>query len=161
MLDATRIRSGHLSLHKENFDMVSLAEETIDRMRPLFLAVNNQLIFDRPQESIMLHGDKMRIEQVIVNLLSNGLRYGEGRPVTLKIERKNEKILLSVKDQGIGIDKKNQEKVFNRFERGSVESSVAGIGLGLFIVRELVRLHGGRIWIESEINKGATFFIEL
>ena len=161
MVDVTRIRSGHLSLNKEDFDILSLAEEVIERVRPMFAANNNELNFDKPSERIVVRCDKMRIEQVMINLLTNALRYGEGWPITLKIEKTNGKTVLSVKDRGIGIEKANHEKIFNRFERVSAENSIAGIGLGLFIVKELVQSHGGRIWLDSEVGKGSTFYIEL
>lgn len=83
------------------------------------------------------------------------------KPVTLRIEQAGNKSILSVKDQGIGIAKHDQERIFNRFERVPAESNIAGIGLGLFIVKELVRIHGGRIWLDSEVGKGSTFYVEL
>lgn len=161
MLDVTRIRSGHLSIHKENCDIVSLTEEVVERMRPLFIAGQTILSLERPKNSIMVYCDKMRIEQIITNLLTNGLRYGEGRPVSLKIEEIEGKTILSVKDHGVGVEKHNQERIFNRFERVLSETSIAGIGLGLFIVKELVRIHGGKIWLDSELGKGSTFYVQL
>lgn len=161
MLDVTRIRSGHLSLNKQSFDLGSLAVEVIDRLRPMFFAGHTELIYENPTESIEIEADKIRIDQILTNLLTNALRYGKAKPVIVKIKRHNSKILISVQDHGIGIDKDDRERIFNRFERASAESSVAGIGLGLFIVKELVHIHGGKIWLESERGKGSTFFIEI
>lgn len=161
MLDVTRIRSGQLSIEKERLDLKILAEETIERLRGMFVIAKAEVPILLPCESIYGYWDKMRIEQVLTNLLTNALRYGEGKPITVHIQKYENKVQLSVKDQGVGIEKKHHQKIFDRFERASMSNEAQGLGLGLFIVKELVAVHGGRIWLESEIGKGSSFFVEL
>lgn len=163
MLDVARIRSGKLQIDREVFDICDLINETVERLKIQFL----NSLSGPPQvfncDSALGEWDRMRIEQVIVNLMTNALRYGKGKPVVIHVEScdVSAKVKISVTDQGIGISKENQEKIFDRFERVSSESEIAGLGLGLFITKQIVESHGGRIWVESELEKGSTFFVEL
>jgi signal transduction histidine kinase len=102
------------------------------------------------------------MEQVITNLMTNAFRYGEDRPVTLRVEKRGETALISVRDHGIGLAPEMRERIFNRFERAGSNYQISGLGLGLFITQQIVSAHGGRIWVESPgLEKGATFFVEL
>jgi signal transduction histidine kinase len=103
--------------------------------------------------------DEFRIEQVISNLLTNALRYGARKPVTVKVFSDSEsgRAYVEVTDQGIGITPENQKRIFQQFERVSANHAVNGLGLGLFISEQIVLAHGGKIEVESEVGQGSTF----
>jgi signal transduction histidine kinase len=103
----------------------------------------------------------MRIEQVIINLLTNALRYGRGKPVEVRLQVEGGLAQLFVKDHGIGMSKEAQTKIFNRFERAVDSNEVSGLGLGLYISRQIVEAHGGTIRVESELGQGSTFEVVL
>ena len=110
----------------------------------------------------IVNWDKMRIEQVISNLLSNAIRYGERRPVTVRVSVIDAHARIDVCDKGLGIAPEDQERIFERFERiRKSDSEIQGLGLGLFITKRIVLSHGGRIWVESEVGKGSCFCVEL
>lgn len=161
MLDVARIRSGKLSIERENFDLCELISETIDRLQSQFGSLGKSVpVFNMDCRAIGFW-DRTRIEQILTNLLTNAVRYGEGKPVFVSVEDRKENYIISVKDQGIGIAKEAQEKIFERFERAVNANEVSGLGLGLFIAKKIVLAHGGSIWVESEPNKGSTFFVSL
>jgi signal transduction histidine kinase len=159
LLDLTRIRLGKLTLNKEEVDLRRLAADSLSRLR-LTVQQTPQIELDCPS-SIMGRWDPLRIEQVITNLLSNAVKYGEGSPVALKVERRGESVRIRVSDQGLGIAPEMQEKIFQRFERAEAVNHFSGLGLGLYITRQIVEAHGGSIWVESELNRGSTFVVDL
>lgn len=161
MLDVSRLRTGKLQLEKAATDLGELAQEAVERMRlQLTHAADDALVADI-QPLAIGYWDRLRIEQVISNLLTNAVRYGARKPIEVRVERGDKHARLIVKDHGIGIAPHDHERIFNRFERAVSATEVSGLGLGLFITRELVHAHGGRIWVESELGRGATFFVEL
>ncbi len=160
MLDISRIRSGKLNLSKQEVDFMKITEEVLERMKTQF----EQAGYERPLfQGTETRGywDTLRIEQVVNNLLTNAIRYGEGKPVEVKVYTVGENARLEVKDHGIGIAKESQLKIFNRFERAVNANEVSGLGLGLFISEQIVVAHQGKIWVESELGQGATFIVEL
>lgn len=160
MLDISRIRIGKLHIEKYPFDLCELIQEVCDRLSQLFSHANVQLTIEKC-ESLNVNLDKFRIEQVITNLLSNAVKYGSGKPVTIKITKTGKTALISVHDEGPGIALENQRRIFRRFERAISANEVSGLGLGLYIAAEIVDAHEGKIWVESDIGKGSTFFVEL
>lgn len=156
MLDISRIRTGRIALRKEVFDICELTKEVVHRTQASTPSEVNLF----PCASTTGNWDKLRIEQVITNLMSNAVRYGANRPVMTKVESKNGSVLISVKDNGIGIPKEILGTIFNRYERGP-SGDIQGLGLGLYISRHIVESHGGRIWAESSVGTGSTFFVEL
>lgn len=161
MLDITRIRSGKFSINKEKFDFADLVTETVARLKPMFEEAKASVPVIERRDSSIGYWDKMRIEQVMNNLLLNALRYGEGRPISVNLIRYESALRISIQDQGIGIDKERLDKIFDRFERAISANEISGLGLGLFIVRQIVQAHGGRAWGESELGQGSTFHFEL
>ncbi|HLL53011.1 MAG TPA: HAMP domain-containing sensor histidine kinase, partial [Myxococcaceae bacterium] len=105
--------------------------------------------------------DRMRFEQVVTNLLSNALHYGNHTPVTVRLEQLRGRARLSVRDEGPGIALEDQGRIFERFEQAGANTRRSGLGLGLYIVRQIVELHGGRVWVESVPGRGATFLVEV
>jgi signal transduction histidine kinase len=108
--------------------------------------------------------DPVRIERLLHNLISNAVKYSpKGGPVKVTVRREGDSIIVSVSDEGIGISREDQARLFQRFERLGVLSSegIQGIGLGLRVCHILVEAHGGKIWVESEKGKGSTFFFSL
>lgn len=160
MLDISRIRSGKLAIVAERVDMISLTRETLERFAAQLQAMKCVVTLSAPAE---LHGDwdKLRLEQVVVNLLTNAMKYGQGKPIHIEIQKAADHVLLSVKDQGIGIAKEHQTRIFERFERAISKSEISGLGLGLYIVKQIVELHGGTIRVESELGKGSQFIVDL
>jgi PAS domain S-box-containing protein len=160
MLDISRIRVGRLSLERESIDLSELVSDVIERMKLQFSSTGTAILQDCP-DSVVGEWDRMRIEQVFNNLLTNAIRYGRGRPVRVALHATESTVLLSVRDEGIGIAKENQEKIFDRFERAAGSSEATGLGLGLFITKQIVEAHGGRVWVDSVLGLGSTFFVEL
>jgi signal transduction histidine kinase len=105
--------------------------------------------------------DRLRLERVLTNLLSNALKYGRGQPVEVRVRRVGELARLEVRDHGPGIPLEEQPYVFERFKRVSSAVEKAGFGLGLYIVRQLVEAHGGTTRVESVPGEGAAFIVEL
>ncbi|RZA06650.1 MAG: GAF domain-containing protein, partial [Proteobacteria bacterium] len=161
MLDVSRIRSGQLTLEREPFALGTLTEEIAGRLKNQFLAAG----YPEPQ----IHSgpategswDRLRIEQVITNLLTNAIRYGKKNPVSVKVESLGAAVRLSVEDGGIGIAPEAREKIFDRFERAVDANEVSGLGLGLFISKQIVSAHGGKIWVENRDEGGSRFVLEL
>jgi signal transduction histidine kinase len=114
--------------------------------------------------SVVAHVDGPRIEQVITNLVENGLKYSpEGGPVQVRLWSEAQEARLSVTDQGIGVAAEDRELIFDRFHRGQNvdDRRFAGMGLGLYITRGIVEQHGGRVWVESSPGQGSTFQVAL
>src|SRR5262249_233422 len=105
--------------------------------------------------------DRARIEQVVNNLLSNAAKYGAGKPIRIDVTRDDVNAILAVKDRGIGIDKKDHERIFHRFERAVSTANYGGFGLGLWITQEITGAHGGTIEVDSAPGAGATFTVKL
>lgn len=161
MLDISRIRTGKLSLRKEPCDLSSMLMDVIGRTREQFeISGSGQPKIEHIEKAIG-EWDPLRIDQVMINIINNAIRYGQGKPITISIKNYQECVRISVTDQGLGIAKSDIEKIFERYERGLLSREVSGLGLGLFITKQIVNAHGGKIWVESEVGKGSTFFVEL
>ncbi len=114
---------------------------------------------DKP--AIVGNWDRLRVDQIVTNLLSNAIKYGAGKPIHVEVSVVEDRALLRVTDHGIGIDKVNQARIFERFERAVSSKHYGGFGLGLWIVRQIIQAHGGDISIQSRIGEGSTFIAEL
>jgi PAS domain S-box-containing protein len=160
LLQVGRINAGRLTLEPERMDLSEVVREVVDR-----LAENAKRagcpIEVRADEPVVGTWDRSRLDQVITNLLTNALKFGSGRPVEVALACNNGTALLTVRDQGIGVSAENQARIFQRFERAVSGKSYQGIGLGLWITRQIVEAHGGSIRVESESGKGATFRVQL
>ncbi|HSH86977.1 MAG TPA: ATP-binding protein [Methylophilus sp.] len=105
--------------------------------------------------------DAFRIEQIIINLMTNAIRYGKGKPVHVSLKREGESAIIQVTDHGIGISEHEQKNIFEAFERASGNEVRAGLGLGLYISRKLAEAHGGQITVNSQKALGSTFTLSL
>jgi PAS domain S-box-containing protein len=161
MLDVSRIATGRLPMNRQAIDLYDLVQEVLERFTEQFAALGIALHFESRPIAVSVLGDRYRLEQVVANLLTNAVKYGSGKPVEVKVEIFGESAWLSVKDYGIGIAKESLDRIFNRFERAISASNISGLGLGLYISRQIVEAHEGRIWAESELGKGSSFTVEL
>lgn len=162
MLDITRLNSGRMLLIKEKVVLAKVVEDVLyrfsDQLSAAGCTVSTQL-----DVTVIGEWDKFRIEQVLVNLLTNAFKYGAGKPIHVTIHQSADKkfAILTVTDQGQGISPADLQRIFDRFERASKDTAVSGLGLGLYITREIVELHGGKIHVQSELRKGSKFIVEL
>jgi signal transduction histidine kinase len=148
-------------LRGTEFDLCELVKDCLERIRPQFVSAGYAEPTLSACEQAVGQWDRMRIEQVLNNLLANALRYGRKKPIQVVIKQVEEDVILSVIDQGIGIAPEAQTKIFNRFERAVDASEVSGLGLGLFISRQIAEAHGGSITVQSELGKGSVFVVNL
>lgn len=160
LLDVSRISAGRLILNREEVDLPQLVRDTISRFR-IESEMSDCSIELRGDARIMGQWDRTRVEQILANLLSNAIKYGAGKPIEITVQREGERVKLIVRDHGIGISKEAQTRLFERFERAVSIKQFDGLGLGLFIVRQIVEAHGGSVRVESESGQGSSFIVEL
>ncbi|MCM2324457.1 MAG: PAS domain S-box protein, partial [Oligoflexia bacterium] len=160
MLDVSRIASGQLSLHIERFDLGEFVAEVVERFR-VNCSQSGVTLHLQERERVEGVWDRERLEQVLMNLLSNALKYGEGKPITVGVRPSGVGAEFWVRDEGRGISMDDQARIFDRFERAVEGSKISGLGLGLYIAKRIVDLHGGVIRVESEEGRGAKFRVEL
>ncbi len=164
LLDVTRLQAGRLALHPEPADLVALTRRVVTRLQ--VTTERHTLSIDADQEYLVVDVDPRRIEQVLGNLVNNAIKYSpEGGciDITLRADRQAQSAVLCVADQGIGIPAHQQARIFSRFVRAdnARERAIGGTGLGLYLCRELVERHHGRIWFASTEGQGSTFFVSL
>ncbi len=158
LLDVTRIASGRLDLQPDDLDFRDIVRSGIDSMRPELSARHVALTFRAPLP-IPGRWDRLRLEQVVANLLSNAIKYGEGKPILVQASGEGDRVILTVEDQGQGVAPDFVGRMFDRFERGS--TGTQGLGLGLYITRQIVESHGGTVEVENRPGAGATFIVRL
>ncbi|WP_437718451.1 AAA family ATPase [Sorangium sp. So ce448] len=160
LLDVTRMNAGRLTLTRAPVDLAALVREVVERMRPQLADARcpTQLDLGAP---VVGYWDPDRLEQVVVNLLSNAMKYGAGGPIFIGVRRQADRVQLVIRDEGIGIAEADQDRIFERFERAVSVRNFGGIGLGLYIARSIVASHGGSIRVQSKPGAGATFVVEL
>ncbi|MEJ5990510.1 hybrid sensor histidine kinase/response regulator [Ramlibacter sp. PS3R-8] len=162
MLDVSRARTGHLAIVPGSFDLAASARAVVEAIQAQAEGSGVSLTLAAPQALPMV-GDEFRVEQVITNLLTNALRYGQGKPVAVTVgTREHEsEAFVSVRDQGMGIAQADQERIFEQFERTDGVSQIAGLGLGLYIARQIAQAHQGRLEVRSAPGDGAEFILSL
>ncbi len=162
LIDVVRVRTGRLTLMLEKFDLVAYVRLILERM---------QIQIEHTESSVCLHADgvvtvhwdRSRIDQLITNLLSNALTYGEGKPIDVTVEQPgaNGYVGISVRDHGTGIPGDRLPHIFERFERASSTHHYGGLGLGLYIANQIAQSHGGTISVASELGRGSSFTVVL
>ncbi|MFT3765586.1 MAG: MHYT domain-containing protein [Minicystis sp.] len=160
LLDVSRIVAGRLELHPAPMDLTALVREVAGHFDELSRVASSPVQIVAP-EPVTGCWDRSRMEQVVTNLVSNAIKYGPGRAVEIEVHRLDARAVLRVRDHGIGIDPEAQRRIFDRFERAVPSRNYGGLGLGLYIVRQIVDVHGGTIHVESTPGAGATFTVEL
>jgi signal transduction histidine kinase len=160
MLDVSRIRSGKLSIRPAPVELIGLLERVVSDLS-LQAASNGVSVTLRPHAPVAGYWDEFRIEQVIVNLLTNALRYGGGKPVEVSVHTQQGAVRIDVCDGGCGISEQDAERIFEPFERGATNGELKGLGLGLYISRQLAVSHGGQLSVASTPGLGSTFSLLL
>jgi PAS domain S-box-containing protein len=161
LLDVARLQSGRLQLELEPVDLAALTRDVLGSMADLAIRAQCALELLGAERPVVGRWDRARLQQVIVNLLGNALKYGAGKPVEVRLEATPSRARLSVRDSGIGIAAHDLPRVFEPFERAVPAKEFAGLGLGLFVVRQIIDAHGGSVRVESSPGAGSTFVADL
>ncbi|OGN98938.1 MAG: hypothetical protein A2Y89_05430 [Chloroflexi bacterium RBG_13_51_18] len=159
LMDIVKTGSGKLQLQLEPVDMKSLILGTCMQISPLLHNKEQQLTTDLADSLPIIRGDGQRLEQVLLNLMNNAVKFTpEGGKITVRMRQQEEGILVQIQDDGIGIAKDQQNMLFKPYSRLNADRQRhPGLGLGLALSKQVVELHGGKIWVESEHGKGSTF----
>jgi signal transduction histidine kinase len=158
LLDLSRITFARLRLSREKVDLAALALDVVQRLAEE--AERHGSSLNLTTQATCGTWDKIRLEQVLFNLLDNALKFGRGKPIDLRVEQAGAVARICVSDHGPGIEPAHQERIFERYEQASPGKN-GGLGLGLFIVRQIVEAHGGTVTVKSTPGAGATFTVEL
>jgi PAS domain S-box-containing protein len=160
LLDVSRISSGQLSLEFQQVNLSQLIGECVERLEPEFSRADSAVTLNL-QPEVVGDWDPLRLEQVVVNLLTNAVKYGAGKPVELRLWAASGQVSFSVRDFGIGIAPEAMPRVFRKFERAVSAVHYGGLGLGLYIARQITEAMGGGITVESSLGVGSTFTVQL
>jgi signal transduction histidine kinase len=160
-LNVYSIQSGKMDMHKNHFSLDKVLEEEIETFQ---YSADSHILSLKRTTPIKIFADKERISQVLLNLLTNAIKYSpQGHKVIVTVSKTRTTAIVSVKDFGMGIARDQQEKIFERFYRtnGKREKDIKGLGLGLYISSEIIKAHEGKMWVESKVGEGSTFFFSL
>jgi PAS domain S-box-containing protein len=160
LLDVARIRTGRIEVRLEEVDLTQIVQDVVARFEEQ-IAQSGCLVKLETHGPIIACWDRGRLEQVVINLLSNAIKYGPGKPIAITVRSDETNAELVVHDEGIGIETEHLERIFVRFERAVSANHYGGLGLGLYIVRQIVEALGGSIRVRSEIGIGSTFTVTL
>jgi PAS domain S-box-containing protein len=160
LMDVSRISAGKLHLEIEEVDLAALVGDVAGRFDEEAAKAGCELVLVA-NEPVSGRWDRFRIEQVVTNLLTNALKYGAGKPVEVTVTKEGQFARLAVRDYGIGITPEDAKRLFERFAKATTARTYGGLGLGLYIAREIVEAHGGTIRVESHPGAGSTFTVEL
>jgi len=160
LLDVSRINAGQLQLQYNEVELTAMAREVLARMAEEISRAGCEAFLES-ERPVVGRWDRMRLEQVLTNLLSNACKYGQGRPIRVRVEETQGLARMSVRDEGYGIAPEDQERIFQRFQRAEATRHIQGLGLGLWICRQIAEAHGGTLRVESELGKGSVFILGL
>ena len=164
LLTVSRIEHGKMPLNKAEFSLLNLAKETISEFEPAAKASNIKVSLEVASSLSLAFGDVSRIKIVTENFLENAIHYtNKGGEIQIKIEKKNKNLILSMKDNGIGIPKKDQQYIAQKFFRSKnvLKRQTHGSGLGLYIAKSIIERSGGKLGFRSQENKGSTFWFTI
>lgn len=160
-MNVYKLRTGKLRLKKQRFQLEELIAEVVGNFQ---YTISSHLVERTEEAKVKVFADKARINQVLVNLISNAIKYSPNADKVIVNQKLDmNKVIVSIKDFGMGISKEDQQRIYERFFRakGKKEANIPGLGLGLFISTEIIKQHGGELWVKSAENKGSTFFFSL
>lgn len=160
LLDVSRINLERMVIRKEEINLKIVFERLFERYKSS-IEMNKTKVYLSIEEDIVGHFDELRIEQVFLNLLMNALKYGEQKPIEINVKKVDYCVLIEFRDQGTGIAEDYHQKIFQRYERLDIHKNVSGLGLGLYITKEIIEAHEGSITVESQLGKGSIFRIQL
>ncbi len=160
LLDVGRITTGRMAMQREEMDLSALAREVVERFADDSERAHAPIALAAPAP-VVGRWDRLRLDQVLTNLIANAMKYGAGKPIDVEVARQGERAVLRVRDRGIGIGVADQERIFGRFERAVSERHFGGLGLGLWIARQIVEAHGGTIAVRSMPGAETLFTVEL
>jgi signal transduction histidine kinase len=163
LLDLGRIRSGQLQLRLAAVDLGAVVREVGGQLRLTAARTGSTLTLSLPRPPVVGQWDRSRLEQVVTNLVGNAIKYGEGRPIHVRVTAPDARgvVRLEVADRGMGIEPAQQDRIFEPFKRVSATAHHDGLGLGLYIVRKIVEQLGGAVRVDSRPRLGSTFVVEL
>ena len=161
LLDISKIQADKFELNQTTISLRSIIKESVDAARQL--SADHQIEYKIPNEELFLYVDATKINQVLLNILSNAIKYSpNNKEIELNAERVGDEVKVSISDHGKGIAKEHLDQVFTQFYRvASKDNQTEGLGLGLYLCKEYVEAHHGKIWAESEVGKGTTMHITL
>lgn len=160
LLNVSVTSTGRFTIEREKMDLVEVVNDAISHFKAQLKKSGTSIIFS-PQEPVIGKWDKVRIEQVVTNLISNAIKYGQKKPITIKLSKNEKDAVLTVMDQGIGIDNPYKDIIFQRFKRGDYPKDVNGLGVGLYISKQIIEAHKGELTLESQVSKGSSFTVTL
>lgn len=160
LLDVSQVMGGRIPLAHEDIDLSEVVRECVARFSDQAARAGCELVVD-VHECSPARGDRLRIEQILTNLLGNAIKFGAGKPIHVSLVAQPDQVEIAVRDHGPGIAAADHERIFQRFERASSHKPVGGLGLGLWIARQLALALGGSVEVESELGRGATFKLKL
>jgi signal transduction histidine kinase len=160
LLDVSRIAAGRLELQRETVDVAAIVHDVLKRFGEELSLTATPLEVDA-RGTVWAYCDRFRVDQVVTNLLSNAIKYGEGKPIQVAVEAVDSCARIRIRDEGIGISEADLERIFTRYERAVQARRFSGLGLGLYIVRQIVEAHGGAIQVTSQPGAGSTFVVDL
>jgi len=163
LLEIIKTGGGRLQLKLEPLDIKSLLKGVGWQISPLLQSKGQNLSLDLPDSLPLVRGDGQRLEQMVLHLITNATKFTpEGGSISLRVKKQDTELVIEVQDSGIGISKEEQARLFKPYIRPSADRKHhPGLGLGLALTKQVVELHGGRIWVESELGKGSTFAFSL
>jgi signal transduction histidine kinase len=160
LMDVSKIQAGRFELQRKKVNLSHLVRDLVNQFSEQIFRDNSKVRF-RAYPSVLGFWDPIRIEQVVVNLLLNAIKYGSGKPIYIRVTKTPNEAILAVKDQGIGIKKEHLKRIFFRFERVVSSHHSSGLGLGLYITRKIIEEHHGTVEVRSRPKKGTLFLVRL
>ena len=160
LLDVSRIATGRFELKRERFDLATTVHDVVERLGESAAREGSPLQVEA-QLGLVGSWDRLRLEQVLTNLLANAIKYGAGRPIDVQLTAERGEVVLRVTDHGPGVPEQDLQRIFGRFERASSLRNYGGLGLGLYVARQIVEAHGGTVSAQNLPGRGAEFSVRL
>jgi signal transduction histidine kinase len=159
LLDLSLITTGRIDLEVEKTNISDIVKTVAERLATRLS--DKKLLSVTIKNPVVIVCDKLRIEQAVINLITNAIKYGNNKPISIEVTNDTEYAKIIVRDQGIGIHPEQQKKIYNLFERAVSSKNYEGLGVGLYITFQIIKAHHGRIHLQSKPNNGSTFTLEL